>query len=62
MFKVQYRGAGQGLWNLSASPMTMQAAFGHARAVVELQLGSDIRFVPSTTGRSAPVRLLDILA
>jgi hypothetical protein len=61
MFKVQYRTNGLGPWNLSAAPMTMQAALGHARAVNKLDLGKDIQVVPGSGVTSEAALRVDLL-
>lgn len=61
VYKVQYRLAGHALWNLSAAPMTIQAAYGHARAVEGLRIANDVRIVPGEGLQPAVATLVDLM-
>ena len=58
MFRVDYRFAGSGAWTTSGAPMTVQTAWGQARAMSTPQRADQVRVVP--TGPS--LRLLDLKA
>ncbi|MDP3659784.1 MAG: hypothetical protein Q8R27_07060 [Phenylobacterium sp.] len=47
MFRVDQRFVGQGLWNTSALPMSLQAAMGLAKNRSQSQFADDVRIVPS---------------
>jgi hypothetical protein len=62
MFRVDQRLAGQGLWNMAALPVTLQAALGRARALQDAGAVADVRIVPAPTSAPLPQtgQLLDV--
>ena len=46
MFRVDYRFAGQGVWNMPALPVTLQAALGQARAREGSLTADEVRVTP----------------
>ena len=58
MFRVDYRFAGFGLWNICGSPMTTQGAWGQAHAMNTPLRADEVRVVPNTPS----VRRFDLKA
>jgi len=58
MFRVDYRFAGSSLWTMSGAPVTVQTAWGQARAMSTPQRADQVRIVPA----GVSLRLLDLKA
>jgi hypothetical protein len=62
MFRVDQRLTGQGLWNMAALPVSLQAALGRAQALESAGAVADVRIVPAPTSAPSPTtgRLVDV--
>jgi hypothetical protein len=52
MFRVDYRFSGQGMWNMPALPVSLQAALGQARAREGTRFADEVRVIPVNTAKS----------
>jgi len=61
MFRVQYCHLGDGIWNRSAPPVTLQAAIGQARIASDRPMIQGVRIVPAVDAQGSTGPLVNLL-